>query len=49
MEWKDIFLILIVLMCPLMHLLMMRGMHNKDHQMKDNENGRNDQSNHSCH
>lgn len=49
MEWKDIFLILVVLMCPLMHFVMMRGMHKNNHQMKDGNNNDKKQHDKSCH
>ncbi|EKD56403.1 MAG: hypothetical protein ACD_58C00200G0004 [uncultured bacterium] len=49
MEWKNLLLILAILACPLMHLLMMRGMHKKDHQMNNDDKDDKNQQNKSCH
>jgi len=44
MSWKDLIFILVILLCPLMHILMMRG-HNSNKDKKTD----NDSENKSCH
>lgn len=45
MNWEKILLFFIILLCPLMHLLMMRGMHSGHKPEKD----KNDDNEKSCH
>lgn len=46
MNWKDLIFILVILLCPLMHFFMMRGMHKGDHQ---HEKDKKDDKTKSCH